>query len=655
MVIVNTNISNRLKEQVDSLIKKGNKNLLKMDSEATKLTADELMEIACNYNYNRARAYGFLFQGVTESIANHFLDALDYFFESIKIVESLQNKILLSRIYTNIGRAYGGLDEHKKSLKYSLKAVEQHPRNTSALINTAIASSKTGDDISALQYFEKCLELCRETGEENNLPIALLGVGIIQQRNNDLESSLENLKQAVIYAQKHNMKHVNERILYNIGIVYNKMNLPEKAEKYLIESLEKSEKLNDKENISFCCDSLAAINGTKKEYQKVIEYQNRYIKVKDELFSDTMHRKVNILQDIYDYEKKKRDKKEKILKKTNQAIQEKLTKLSHAYAEVSGIGRVGIFSSKMNSIMKMADFFHSDRNVPVLIEGETGTGKEIIARIVHFGDKGTTSPFVILNCSAISSSLFESELFGYEEGAFTGAKKDGMMGKLELAQGGTLFLDEIGELPLELQPKLLRVLQQKEFYRIGGKKPIKLDVRIICATNRDLKTEMDSNRFRSDLYYRLNTGKLFIPPLRERQEEIVPLAEMFLLKYSEEKKRDFRYINEKAATLLSEYSWPGNVRELENAIERVVLIYNEPEAQPWHFNFITDLEQDNKTSQKQGYLVVDLPEEGKSLESIEEDIIRKVLAKFEGNQVKAAEYLDVSRHTIYRKKKKHRI
>ena len=225
----------------------------------------------------------------------------------------------------------------------------------------------------------------------------------------------------------------------------------------------------------------------------------------------------------------------------------------------SVIGQVGAFSRKMRGILEVARKYHTERSIPVLIEGETGTGKEIIARVIHYRDDGhgTATPFIDVNCAALAPSLIESELFGYEPGAFTGSLAKGQWGKIDAAAGGTLFLDEIGELLPELQAKLLRVIQEKEYYRVGGIKKIKTDVRIICATNIDLETKVKEGAFRRDLYYRLKVGHIILPPIRERSEEIVPLAKMFLRDFARRRGKKFKDITPAACSALAKYLWPG--------------------------------------------------------------------------------------------------
>jgi len=267
-------------------------------------------------------------------------------------------------------------------------------------------------------------------------------------------------------------------------------------------------------------------------------------------------------------------------------IQYELERYKKIYSNIIEGEDIGIFSDKMKSIVDLCLKLHNNPEIAVLIEGETGTGKEVIARLIHKGEAENTKPFITINCSAISPTLFESELFGYERGAFTGAKSEGSIGKLELAQGGTIFLDEIGDMPLEMQPKLLRTIQQKEIYRIGGKRSIKLNVRFLCATNQSLQEKVDKNQFRKDLFYRINSGYIHIPPLRDRKTEIAPIARMILNKVSNEKKRKYDSIGREAVFLLENYDWPGNIRELKNTIERICLLHDDTTLKAEHLNFL---------------------------------------------------------------------
>jgi Nif-specific regulatory protein len=237
-------------------------------------------------------------------------------------------------------------------------------------------------------------------------------------------------------------------------------------------------------------------------------------------------------------------------------------------------------SNKMREVFQMISQV-SDSNATVLIRGESGTGKELVANAVHHNSPRAAQPMVKLNCAAIPSTLIESELFGHEKGAFTGALKQ-KPGKFELANRGSIFLDEIGSIDLSVQVKLLRVLQEKEFERVGGQQPRKTDVRIIAATNKNLEQAVEDGEFRGDLYYRLNVFPIYLPPLRERKTDILLLAEYFLEKYSSENKKEIRRLSTPAIDMLMAYHWPGNVRELENCVERAVLLCDQGVIHSYH-------------------------------------------------------------------------
>lgn len=312
---------------------------------------------------------------------------------------------------------------------------------------------------------------------------------------------------------------------------------------------------------------------------------------------------------------------------------------------------IGFFSEQMQAVVELAHKYHADRSLPVVIYGETGSGKELIAQMIHYGDTPTsiTAPFMDVNCAAFTPSLFESELFGYDPGSFTGGLSRGQKGKIETAAGGTLFLDEVAEIPIELQGKLLRVIQEKEFYRVGGVKKIKTDVRIICATNVDLAERVKEGKFRRDLYYRLHVGHIMIPPLRQRTEEILPLALLFLKDFAAQKKKCFRSISDAAAEILTGHEWTGNVRELRNVIEWVTFMYDDTELKAQHLAIIASDKATHgsrkSVEQEQYVLRVLMPHEGFSLEDLHDQIALKALEINDGNKSAAARYLGITRKT----------
>jgi DNA-binding NtrC family response regulator len=304
---------------------------------------------------------------------------------------------------------------------------------------------------------------------------------------------------------------------------------------------------------------------------------------------------------------------------------------------------------KMQAVFEIIEKV-SDSDSTVLVYGESGTGKELIARAIHYNSYRQDKPLIPINCGAIPEELLESELFGYEKGAFTGAVSS-RIGRFELANGGTIFLDEIGEMSPGLQVKLLRVLQEREFERVGGTRTIKIDVRIIAATNRDLEVMVANQRFREDLFYRLNVIPIYVPPLRERQSDIALLVPHFISRFNTEKKRQIEGIMPDALQLLTNYSWPGNVRELENMIERIVILKGS--------GMITrsDLPEKFTRSFANGKVPsVDVPDEGLDFDAVvqtfEKQLLTKALEKTQGVKSRAAELLHMNRTTLVEKVKK---
>ncbi|MBW7995060.1 MAG: sigma-54-dependent Fis family transcriptional regulator [Candidatus Glassbacteria bacterium] len=278
----------------------------------------------------------------------------------------------------------------------------------------------------------------------------------------------------------------------------------------------------------------------------------------------------------------------------------------------------------------------------VLILGESGTGKELVARAIHYNSDRQNRPFIKVNCAALPESLMESELFGHERGAFTGAIRT-TKGRFELANTGSLLLDEVGELSLPLQSKLLRVLQEREFERVGNPNPFSVDVRVIATTNRDLKVEIKEGNFREDLFYRLNVVPILLPPLRDRKEDIALLADHFMRKYCEENSRVISGINDTAMNKLMAQDWPGNVRELENHIERAVVLCREEELDDRHFSF--ELESGDSG----GIGSLDGVGPGVTLKEMEKQLILSTLTSEKNNRTRASEVLGISVRTLRNK------
>ena len=282
----------------------------------------------------------------------------------------------------------------------------------------------------------------------------------------------------------------------------------------------------------------------------------------------------------------------------------------------------------------------STSSATVLILGESGTGKELAARAIHYNSPRRTKPFTAVNCAAIPENLIESELFGYEPGAFTGATSRSI-GLFEASNGGALFLDEIGDLPALTQSKILRVLQDREIRRLGGRDTIKIDVRIIAATNRDLEKELQKRGFREDLYYRLKVITIELPPLRERKEDIPALTEFFIKKYNQEFGKRVKLVEENAMRALIDYHWPGNIRQLESVIERAVLMCESNTIRP------KDIKSELRLSLRDDIVDFDLPDDGINFEEIEKELLRKAMIKANGVATKAAKLLGMSYKTFW--------
>jgi transcriptional regulator with GAF, ATPase, and Fis domain len=280
----------------------------------------------------------------------------------------------------------------------------------------------------------------------------------------------------------------------------------------------------------------------------------------------------------------------------------------------------------------------------VLIQGESGTGKELVARAIHFHSHRCEKPFIRVNCAALAETLLESELFGHERGAYTGAISK-HVGRFELANEGTLLLDEISEISPNIQAKLLRVIEEEEFERVGGEKTIKIDVRIVATTNRNLMEEIHKGTFREDLFYRLNVVPIYLPPLRERREDISLLVDYYLKKYSLENDAIVKSIDKEAMDYLSQYNWPGNVRELKNVIQRAVVMGSSEVLQIEQFTSLFIL-QDMKRSDT-------TLTAGKAIEDVERDLIYSTLEKTGGNKTRAAELLKITTRTLRNKLNKY--
>ena len=334
--------------------------------------------------------------------------------------------------------------------------------------------------------------------------------------------------------------------------------------------------------------------------------------------------------------------------------------ISKAIANISLKGEVDKLHEILREDELSRDFFGKSKNIQrvlgaveklakssdttILIQGESGTGKEVFAKYIHQNSPRKNQAFIQINCATIPKELAESELFGHEKGAFTGAAMKTKMGKFELANGGTILLDEIGELSMDLQVKLLRVLQEKKFYRLGGEKELSIDVRVLAATNRNLEEEVKAGRFREDLFYRLNVAAVTVPSLRDRKEDIPLLAYSFLKEFAAKFGKNIKGIDYEASKFIQDYHWKGNIRELRNVMERIILLLEEDELKLRHFAF---LYENNPTSESESdKFILKVPNQGVKIDVVLKALIQKTLSITNGNQVQAAKVLGLSRSKL---------
>lgn len=321
-----------------------------------------------------------------------------------------------------------------------------------------------------------------------------------------------------------------------------------------------------------------------------------------------------------------------------------LNSININYGKGVDFGDIRFFSDPMIRVYRKIQRLHNFKDIPVLIEGKSGVGKEVAARFLHYNGKENNAPFIGLNCATIGKDIFESELFGYSKGAFTGAISEGKDGYIRLANNGTLFLDEITEIPMELQSKLLRVLQENEYYKVGGREKQKVGCRFVFASNKDILRLIREGKFREDLYYRINTCNIRIPSLRYRKEEIIPLTFYFINEFNKKYNKNISKIEVSFLKKIVSRNWKGNIRELKNAITNI-LLFNEN-------NIITEdmIKIINKrTNKAQSIKDFEIPDKPFDINLLIEDIVRRTLKKFNGNKSQTANFLNLSRIQMYKR------
>jgi len=524
--------------------------------------------------FDRAKLAYLTGSGILNSYIGRLDLSITFYTEALKFSKEINQPRILITNYINIADIYGGQKLFNRQIEYlemaeheckkfytnldTTNLTDMQKKQPFDVIYTGLATaySHLKKYNTALDYAKKALGYAI-TNKEVMIQISIYaGIGLINYKLNKLEEAVDFCQKGIKLAQKNNIYIGLKKSYRNLSYIY----YNEKNFKKALENLLLAEAASKKFSDNYIYSTYYYLSKTYHKMGnsvKALEAFKLYTSKKKLI--DTNQKKTSfLLAEIYNTHRKEKNELEDIVH-VSDLVEDKMDYFKEKFEKIAGIGEIGFFSEEMRALRNKAELYHRNRHLNILIQGETGVGKEIFAKLIHFGKSAVTKPFVALNCAAIPAELFETEIFGYEGESFTGAVKSGKEGKIALAEGGSLFFDEIGEVPQEMQTKLLRVIQEREYYRVGGATRHKADVRFIFATNRDLKKEVELKNFRQDLYYRITEAELVIPSLQKRKEEIIPLAQIYLNKLSLQKKRNYR-LTKNAAESLQNHYWKGNLK-----------------------------------------------------------------------------------------------
>lgn len=598
-----------------------------------------------------------------------FPQALENLFEAVELKMKYHKNKGLENVYINIGATYRELENFESAQKYFLKTLFLFEKNNDKdgikkiLNNLGTIYSKMQKYDKAKEYYKKSLQLAEAMNDKFTKADILNNLAILYSASNEHHKAILNYEEAFEIKKKFGDKNHSVTCLNNIASEYVGLEIYDKAMEYYEKSLQIAQEINLKKEIYYILKCISEIQEKNNHFKKALRNFKEYLKIKEEVFNQDSINKIAELQTKFETKQKEKDaemfrlksieleKKNKKIQRQKQELEciiDKLRKSEIKYNVVSdvlekNIGFELIGESKaIKKIIKLISVVGNSANTNVLITGESGTGKEIVARKIHQCSNRKSKNFFGVNSSAIPDSLFESEFFGHEKNAFTGADKT-HIGWFEIADGGSLFLDEIGTMSLDQQVKLLRVLEERKIVRIGSHAEIPVDIRLICATNIHLFRLVETKKFREDLYHRLSTFVIQLPPLRDRKEDIPLLTRYFVKMFNTQMNKKIKRINESAYSALLDYDFPGNVRELKNIVERAVIISDSSTLKLKHFSIpkITERKEISKNI---------MP-----LYQMEKELIEKVLKITRFNKSKAAELLQVERRVITRKMKKYGI
>ncbi len=574
--------------------------------------------------------------GVVYYTIENYEKALEYILRSFELRKKGENKHYLGNSLNNIGVIYQHLEKFEKSVEVIEKALKIHESiNNKEGISTSLNNLGTAYD--RLEKFEKALQchlknlaLRQEIDDKSRILSSMSNIGNVYKNSGDFAKALEYYQRSLNDFTDY-LTDADKVILYtNLGSVYMELQNYQKAEKFFLAGEKIAEKIDSKESLKSIYNYLSDHFERLQEHKQSLKYFKKYTQLKDEFHQKHTSKKILELQLNFEIEQQEKEHEINKLKKFSNKYS-LINKDLEQRIEKEFLGESKAIRSIIKETLNVAKY----KDTNVIITGESGTGKEIIARIIHHASVRKSYGFYPINCTAIPDTLLESEFFGHKKGSFTNAIND-KKGFFELAHKGTLFLDEIADMPLNLQAKLLRVLEEKKLKKLGDEKEIFIDVRIIAASNRDIEKLVEKEKFRLDLYHRINTLIINIPPLRQRPEDIQPLLNYFIEKFKHKFNIPELKIDNNLLDHLHHYNFPGNVRELKNLVERALIICDNNILDSSCFPILTAKEQAQEFT--------DL-----NIKKNEEQLIRSALEKTGNNQTKAAKILGISRHTLMRR------
>jgi transcriptional regulator with PAS, ATPase and Fis domain len=609
-------------EKIELLFNTGKRNWQFLEKREIKKCADRILSLSANVLFPRAKIYYHILNGLYFEITNRPELALEELLLAEKLSITISDNYMHSEVLNYLGIVYsktGANDEALKSFEKSL----QKQITPFALSNLGTWHFNQGDMEEAKRFFGDATAYTANEYHYLDLPIIINNTAKVNIKERQLNVSAERVQDALLWAEKLRNFEAQSLLQLTLSFIERENGNLEIFENNLQKAYKIAKQVDFIQVMIQSANVLAQHYFEQKDFEKSYEYMENY------RTSVLRNIENEVLWQAYEIEESQFFKERKDIESEDQIFLPEMA------------GNIYLTDS-MKEILDEASAYLDHPEIPLLIEGETGTGKEVIARLIHLQSPNHGDPFVAINCATLTESMFESELCGYTAGSFTGAKSKGKKGQLETAGNGTILFDEIGELTFSLQSKLLHIVDERKFVPIGSSDAIPIKALMIFATNRKLQKEVNQQRFRQDLYYRINAAQIKIPTLRDTRSDIPALARFLLNEFSQVKRRRFIDFSEEAMLRIQNNQWLGNIRELRNAVEQIVLFQNELYVKPEHIKFL------NVAEKTDSHLFVDLPEESKSLTQIRNEIIEKVLQKMDINKIKTAEYLGISKNTVYR-------